>query len=399
MSSNKRGSEYNFIVRAVLKMPRPLRVLCLIIVVLIMLVLTMLILKTFMQGGDVEPTPTPFVTATPSPTATPSATPTATPTETSTATPTPEITEDVTPTPEPSPVIYDGAFVMPDGSVRPVAVVLDSKASSSQYMSGLREAQLVYEMVGENGFSTMMAVYWSMPDVLQVGGLGGARHYMLNIAAEHQAVIYSKGASVYTKAEVDRQLFGIKLFNSEDNIRNVFTSLNGSVLLNAGSISSHLKKENVTTTLPSNNLVFNYLESTETPATGKQALEVLLPYSNEYTTCFTWDADRHLYLRWRNDMPQCDKTTGQQLTAANILIIKMESNIVETDPDGMQEINMIGTGIGWYVTEGTAQQIVWSKVSRDAAMTVKTLTGEDIYLNPGQTWISILPTDISESIH
>ena len=126
---------------------------------------------------------------------------------------------------------------------------------------------------------------------------------------------------------------------------------------------------------------------------------MLLSYDKNYTVSFTWDPDSHLYLRWRNDVPQYDMATGQQLATANILVLKMESNLITGDPNGMQEVNMTGNGIGWYITEGKAQQILWSKASRDGALQIKTLSGETVLLNPGQTWVSIVPMDSQESIN
>lgn len=402
MSSNKRGNEYNALVRLVVKMPRPVRILFFVVLIAAMLVLTMVAIKSVagQPAGAPTATPTaaPTYTPTAQPTGTPVATPTVAPTETPTAEPTeePTATPEPTPSPEPTPVVYDTSFVMPDGNVRPIAVVLDPKGS---YLTGVKEAQLVYEMVGEKGASTMMALYWDKPTGLQVGKLGSARHYMINIAAEHQAMIYSKGASVYAKAEAAQKLFGVKLFNSEDNIKNVFASSSSGVLLNISAVESHWANEKVTTTLSKSNLVFKYAESTETPTVGKKAVEVLLPFSSSYTTCFTWDPDKHLYLRWRNDMPQFDQTTGEQLTAANIIVLKMDSYDIDGDADGMQEVNMIGSGVGWFVTEGMAQQIIWSKSSRDGALSIKTSTGADVVLNPGQTWITILPTSSNERIN
>lgn len=401
MSSNKRGSEYNILVRVFMKMPKALRVLFVIALVAAMLLLTMSLLSSLGGQDTLDVTPTPFA-PTSTPTATPEVptpTPTAEPTATPTATPTAEPTEEPTPSSEPTPVVYDQSFVMPDASKRPVAVVLDSKGNNVQYITGITEAQIVYEMVGEKGYSSIMALYWEKPTGLQVGALGGARHYMLNLAAEHQAVIYSKGVSVYAKAEAAQKLFGVKLYNSEDGIKNVFSTTNKGVLLNISAIESHWSEEKVSATLSKSKLVFKYLESTETPSVGKSALEIILPFSSSYTTCYTWDTDKHLYLRWRNDMPQFDQTTGEQLTAANIIILKMDSNVIDGDANGMQELNMIGSGIGWFATEGIAQQIVWSKNSRDGALAIKTLTGDEVQLNPGQTWITILPTDSKEVIN
>ena len=407
MSSNKKGSEYNIFVRAILKMPRPVRILCLIVAILVMIILTMIILQSFTGPDDMTEdstaTPTSTATATSTPTSTPTATPTPeateAPTEDPTSSPAPTQEATPTPTPTPTPIVYDTYFNMPDFSTRPIAVVVDNQGNAAQYLNGIREAQLVYEMVGEKGATTLMSIYWNMPDSLSVGNVGGLRHSMLNIAAEHQAVVYGNGTSVYAQAEVEQNLFGIKWFDAAQGQSLAFTAAGGKTLLSSRGAMSVMATNNIGTVLDTPNQVFQYLVSSEAPSSGKQAYEVLLNYDKNYTVSFTWDPDSHLYLRWRNDVPQYDMATGQQLATANILVLKMESNLITGDPNGMQEVNMTGNGIGWYITEGKAQQILWSKASRDGALQIKTLSGETVLLNPGQTWVSIVPMDSQESIN
>ncbi len=409
MSSSRKGSDYNIFVRAILRMPRPVRILCLIVAVLAMIILTMNIIQAFTGPGQgtEDPTADPTSTATYTPAATPTATPDPGATGEPTASPdvTPAPTQDATPTPTPDatptpvPVVYDTYFKLPDFSTRPVAVVVDNRGNAAQYLSGIREAQLVYEMVGEKGSTTLMPIYWNMPDSLSVGNMGGLRHYMLNIAAEHQAVVFGNGASVYAQAEIEQNLFGIKWFDAAHGQSPAFSAAGGKTLLNSLGAKSVMTANNINTALDAPNQVFKYLEGCQTPSSGKQAYEVVLSYDKNCSVSFTWDPDSHMYLRWRNDVPQYDMATGQQLATSNILMLRMESNPVSGDPEGMQEVNMTGNGIGWYITEGMAQQILWTKTSRGSAPEIRTVAGEEIMLNPGQTWISIVPVDSQEIIN
>ncbi len=141
-----------------------------------------------------------------------------------------------------------------------------------------------------------------------------------------------------------------------------------------------------------------YGEKADAPQAGREALELFVRYSQSYNCSFTWDPDSHMYLRWRNDERQLDNATGEQLAAANVILLKMDSQPIKDDPDGMVEVTMTGEGIGWYITEGVAQQIKWSRPERDSATDMRLLSGEQLVLNPGRTWIVICPSNVSEQI-
>ena len=65
MSSNKRGNEYNALVRLVVKMPRPVRILFFVVLIAAMLVLTMVAIKSVAGQPAGAPTATPTAEPTP----------------------------------------------------------------------------------------------------------------------------------------------------------------------------------------------------------------------------------------------------------------------------------------------------------------------------------------------
>ena len=54
---------------------------------------------------------------------------------------------------------------------------------------------------------------------------------------------------------------------------------------------------------------------------------------------------------------------------------------------------MIGQGAGWYITGGKAIPIMWAKASETGITHYYDLSGAEITLNPGKTYIGICPSD------
>ena len=103
-----------------------------------------------------------------------------------------------------------------------------------------------------------------------------------------------------------------------------------------------------------------------------------------------------VYNRYVNDVPHKDYITGNNYTFKNILVLKVNNYSL----DGyLQELENTGTGDGYYITDGYAIPIKWNKESRESKTTYKTLSGEDVKINDGNTFIQIMPISNNPSIN
>jgi hypothetical protein len=60
--------------------------------------------------------------------------------------------------------------------------------------------------------------------------------------------------------------------------------------------------------------------------------------------------------------------------------------------DGWREqINAIGNGTAYIFQDGTAQEVTWSKASREGQITFADSDGKAVSLARGQTWITAVP--------
>ena len=84
--------------------------------------------------------------------------------------------------------------------------------------------------------------------------------------------------------------------------------------------------------------------------------------------------------------------TGNILTAKNIIIYKVQNfNLKDNDNVGRQDLKNIGSGTGYYITNGKMIEIEWTKSSRTGKTVYTTEDGEELVLNPGNTFVQIVP--------
>ena len=90
-----------------------------------------------------------------------------------------------------------------------------------------------------------------------------------------------------------------------------------------------------------------------------------------------------------SDTPHVDAVTGEQYTVKNIIITPIDTHTY--DSYGRLELDDIGSGEGYFITDGYAIPITWSKDSRSSQTVYKNMDGKEIKVNDGNTYIQITP--------
>ena len=124
---------------------------------------------------------------------------------------------------------------------------------------------------------------------------------------------------------------------------------------------------------------------------------IIIPYSNYQTRGYTYDSTRKVYLRTMNNQPHVDKTTHEQLYYKNIIIEKVSNS--QLDSYGRQDLKTAGSGEGYYITNGYALPIIWTKSTRKSKTKYTYNNGEEIKINDGNTFIQIMPSRYSPTIN
>ncbi len=277
---------------------------------------------------------------------------------------------------------------------RPIAVMIDNDGPSSRPQIGLEKAFVLYEAIVEGGASRIMAVFKDATDIEKVGPVRSSRHYFLDYALEHDAIYCHAGWS--PKAASDIKSLGVNNINGVTSDGSVFyrdstydnTWHNLYTTLNKTYDYAKDKKDYRTTT---DAKVFNYSEKDFDIEEGQQATEIGLPYSTMYKVNYKYDAENKVYTRYIGQNEHMSQT-GKDLTAKNIIVCKVKNyDLNDGEGKGRQNLDTVGSGSGYYITNGKVTEITWTKNSRTGKTTYQNTNGEEIILNPGNTYVQIMP--------
>ncbi len=299
-----------------------------------------------------------------------------------------------------------------DSAQRPIAIMIDNNIGN-EYHSGLQESYLNYEIIVEGGLTRIMAIYKDK-DLSQIGPVRSSRHYFLDYAMESDCIYAHFGWSTY--AENDIKTLGINningLYDSYPFWRathlyaphNVFTSISKlyeyASEKNYSLTSTNWKLLNYTPDELDLNTPIRYdtIVNAETGTKEKApitregllpATTIDIPYSYYQNRSYTYDSINKYYLRFMNGIAHIDADTKAQLHYKNIIIAYV--NNYQLDSYGRQNLDTTGTGQGYYITNGYALPINWTKSSRNDKTRYTYSTGEEITVNDGNTFIQIVP--------
>ena len=291
---------------------------------------------------------------------------------------------------------------------RPIAVMIDNNVGNNAHV-GLQDAYLTYEIIVEGGLTRIMAIYKDV-DTSVIGPVRSSRHYFLDYALENDAIYAHYGWSTYAENDIEAlsvdNINGLydDAFYRDRNIaapHNVFTSID----------NLYLKAEELgydTTSSDYENL--NYvskkvdLEKTDNSLNcdgencsleGTSLTSIEIPYSNSEVRSYTYDNDNGYYLRYMNGIPHTDRDSKEQYHYKNIIIMKVNNSTL--DSYGRQDLDTVGSGEGYYITNGYMTPITWEKDSR-SGKTRYYYNDKEIVVSDGNTMIQVVPVNSSITI-
>ena len=280
---------------------------------------------------------------------------------------------------------------------RPYAVMINNNHAAWP-QCGLKDAYIVYEIIAEGGITRMMAVYKDQ-DTAKIGSVRSARHYFIDYAEENDAIFVHWGGSPQAYNRIYTGIDDIDGIALEGSVFFRDTSLKRDYEHTGFTSMEKLKKyakEKGLARDTNKDLLLNYSASSidiKDQKGAQSAQEVEIKYSDYHRTNYVYDKDTKTYKRSMSGVANVDLVTGEQYTAKNILVYNV-SNYTLNDGEnkGRQEINNIGTGTGYFITEGYAVPITWEKTSHSGQTVYKYSDGTEITVNDGNTFIQIYPT-------
>lgn len=279
---------------------------------------------------------------------------------------------------------------------RPIVAMLDNHYGARP-QSGLKEAEVVYEILAEGNITRYMGVFQTaLPESL--GPIRSARPYYISRALEYDPYYVHVGGSEQAKKDIrELNMADIDGLSSGSNVfwRTKHKRIPHNMYTNASVIIKEGNRKGFRTDVTIDTLKFND-ELTTLSGVSCTGLDIiyLQPSSRDkegYHVGFTFNEDTHLYERLVNGKPYSDETDGSPLTTSNIIVQYASHKVL--DNEGRLAIGVVGSGKGYYISNGEKISITWKKDSRRALTRYYTEKGEELILNPGKIWIQVVPVE------
>ena len=289
-----------------------------------------------------------------------------------------------------------------ESSSRPYAVMINNIGAARPYHTGLGDAYLVYEMVVEGGITRYLALFKDKTNEV-VGNVRSARHYYIDYVLENDAYYVHWGWSPQAQSDISSldidNLNGLTYSSPyffRQNISGVSTEHKAFTnLKELGNLVNRLGYRTET----NKDLLLRYsATSVELPSDAEDATNIDIKYSGSSTTNYVYDSETKVYKQFVNDKEHTDYETKEQYTVKNIIAYKVGYTTITGDEKGRQDLDNIGSGEGYFITEGKVIPITWEKNSRSSQTVYRDKEGHEITVNDGNTWIHIVPSSGNISI-
>ena len=363
---------------------------------------------TAVATGTVPPTSTPTIAATASATPTPSLSPTATATDTRVPTATVDpvyYAEDTLAGTGPGPAgPLSGLPTTPTrANRRAIAVVIDNYAPDARPQTGLNRASLVFETLAEGGVTRLMAVYLER-DAPLIGPVRSARIYFNAWAARLRAIyahaggnsdaLYQLGHLRSMRTAVDVDDLNLPVAPGADdqpywrtydraaphNLYTATAQLRG-YTLQAGRPAYAVPPAPLSHRIPD-----PYFRRPDIAS-----IDVGFS-SYAYNVHWTYDRTSNTYLRSAGGLAAADPLSRRPVAPSNVVVVFTTLSL-DPDPFASDGVNVhtVGAGHALYFRDGHLVRGSWRKTALQAPLELLDPHRNPQPLNPGQTWIEVVP--------
>lgn len=291
---------------------------------------------------------------------------------------------------------------------RPYAIIINNLPSAMKVQAGLDQAYMIYEFPIEGGYSRSLALFKDKT-TNKIGTVRSARQNYIDYALENDAIFVHWGTN-HPAADVikETKVNNIDANSSSkpffrDNPEKLATEHTGYTSLEKLiDYATNTKKYRLTTDVKSPLKYTTDVVDLSKANDAKEAKTVELNYSGSYKLKYVYDENTGRYQRYYNNKEHKDYFNGNKFDTKNIIITLIGTGKVSgyTDTAGTNYTDLynIGNGSGYYITNGYAREIKWSKESRSAQTKYTYTDGTEVNVNDGNTYINLFDKSKSVSI-
>lgn len=290
------------------------------------------------------------------------------------------------------PVIVEKVDIIDiNSNSRPFAVVVNNTPVAVPVQEGLNKAYIVYELPTEGSTSRLLALFKDVDDVT-VGTIRSARHNFIDFAYESNAIFVAYGWSYYAELElksgiIDNMNGMIEDYpywrNNPEGLASEHTAYTSIAKIRDYSSQKGFSLTGDNTILLKYNVADVDLSSKDGVI---NANHIVVPYGNIVTE-FRYDENSKNYTKIVNGSNLTDYASKENITTKNIIVEKINYGI--TSSNYYWDLYDVGSGDGYFITNGYAVPIKWSKPDRKSKTTYTYLDGTEIEVSDGRTYIEV----------
>lgn len=272
---------------------------------------------------------------------------------------------------------------------RPVLVRVGNDPAARSIQAGLSQADVVYEEIMDGwGVTRYTAVFWSQ-DAPKVRPVRSARLISIDLAKQYQGALAHSGASDPIRLRISQApIIDLdEFFNPQpytygpgDWRTRLYTTL--------PRLHAYLQAKGLDQPVGIESWGFS-----DQPPAGSPASTVTIPYPNG-TVVWRWDAGIGRYRRFLGGAPDVDANSGQQITAANVILLYAvhgKTDIVEDSLGSTAiDIQLQGSGAVKIARDGMVIDGSWQRTSEFQP------TKFSVPLKPGNSWVELVPSNVEE---
>lgn len=286
-------------------------------------------------------------------------------------------------------------IIDPESKTRPFAVMINCH-NDALPQAGLKDAYIVYELMVEGGITRMMALFKDI-DSDRIGSIRSARTQYLGYANENDAIYVHAGGAPDAIIQIGTQGINDIDVDGEYGFRD--SSLNRAyehtLFTSTKLLNNKLSSTNMRTTTDTPNLLTYSKEEIDlsTYSDSVKAENISIKYSDYRTSSYSYDANTKTYLRYMNGKQNTDLVTKDIYHVKNIIVYDVNyTNYCYNTYCAYQKIDNIGSGTGYYISNGYAIPITWEKKDENSQTKYKLKSSnEPLIVNNGNTYIQIYP--------
>ena len=288
---------------------------------------------------------------------------------------------------------------------RPLAIKISNAPESVRPQAGIGAADLVFEHYVESHLTRFTAIFWTHTPP-RVGSVRSARLIDLEIPIMYGALFAYSGASDPIRARIAESPFAERAYEGVSTgsplyFRDEQIEVPHNLFVIPAEVWARASADGVNT--PPDNLggiAFSTVPPSDTPS----ARQITIDYGPDLVR-WEYNPATGRYLRFSDGEPHRDANTGQQVSAANVVLIfaphREDTSIVESEWQGKKdysmEIQLWTSGPATLFRDGHRVQGFWMRRTKEDTLSFWADKGgtQSLYFRPGNSWFEVVPIDFT----